>query len=265
MNIIGNFNTIDGAARPSMWKQHQRSFDLLMIAAAFVVLWQVFFQIGGSVALASPWQATRTAIAMLGSADFWGDIRTTFSAFGFSVVIEAVLGILLGAILGLRRLTGDVVEPMIAGLYSIPKLMFFPMITLFFGIGISSEVAFGVLHGIIPIILFTMSAVRNIKPVYLKSARTMGLSTTQTLFSIALPAAIPEIFTGLRIGISGALIGVILCEMFGSSKGVGFRLMNAVANNVVTDISAITLILIVFAAVLSGVLMKLDERLHHRI
>ena len=65
MNIIGNFNTIDGTARPSMWKQHQRSFDLLMIAVAFVVLWQVFFQIGGSVALASPWQATRTAIAML--------------------------------------------------------------------------------------------------------------------------------------------------------------------------------------------------------
>jgi NitT/TauT family transport system permease protein len=265
MNILRSYTPIEGAPKPSMWKQHQRSFDLLLIAVAVVVVWQIFFLIGGSLALASPLQATRTAIAMLASADFWIDIRTTFSAFAYSVVIESVIGILLGAILGLRRLTGDVVEPMIASLYSIPKLMFFPMITLFFGIGMSSEVAFGVLHGIIPIILFTMSAVRNIKPVYLKSARTMGLSTTQTLFFMALPAAIPEIFTGLRIGISGALIGVILCEMFGSSKGIGFRLMNAVANNVVTDISAITLILIVVAAVLSGVLMKLDERLHRRI
>lgn len=265
MNSLDGFTPVNSAEKHSMRKQHERTFDLLLIAAALVVLWQVFYAIGGPLALASPLQATRAAIAMLASADFWRDIRTTFSAFAFSVVIETVLGILLGAILGLRRLTGDVVEPMIASLYSIPKLMFFPMITLFFGIGVSSEVAFGVLHGIIPIILFTMSAVRNIKPVYLKSARTMGLSTTQTLFHIALPAAVPEIFTGLRIGISGALIGVILCEMFGSSKGVGFRLMNAVANNVVTDISAITLILIVVAAVLSGVLMKVDERLHRRI
>jgi NitT/TauT family transport system permease protein len=265
MNTLGGIAATQGVEKPSIWQQHQRSFDLFLIAVAVIALWQVFFHIGGPLALASPLQATRTAIAMLASADFWIDIRTTFSAFAYSVVIEAVLGILLGAILGLRRLTGDVLEPMIASLYSIPKLMFFPMITLFFGIGMSSEVAFGVLHGIIPIILFTMSAVRNIKPVYLKSARAMGMSTTATLFSIALPAAVPEIFTGLRIGISGALIGVILCEMFGSSKGVGFRLMNAVANNVVSDISAITLILIVVAAVLSGVLMKLDERLHRRI
>jgi len=265
MNILGGSTAAQRIERRSMWQQHQRSFDLFLIAVAVVIVWQVFFYIGGSLALASPLQATRTAIAMLGSADFWIDIRTTFSAFAYAVVIESVLGVLLGAILGLRRLTGDVLEPMIASFYSIPKLMFFPMITLFVGIGMSSEVAFGVLHGIIPIMLFTMNAVRNIKPVYLKSARTMGMSTTQTLLTIALPAAIPEIFTGLRIGISGALIGVILCEMFGSSKGVGFRLMNAVANNVVSDISAITLILIVVAAVISGVLMKLDDRLHRRI
>ncbi len=265
MTSVDSYKPMELSERPSIWKRHQRSLDLLLIGIAFVALWQVFFLIGGSLALASPVQAGSTALAMLASADFWVDIRATFSAFASSVVIETVLGVLLGAILGLRRLTGDIVEPMIAGLYSIPKLMFFPMITLFFGIGMSSEVAFGVLHGIIPIILFTMSAVRNIKPVYLKSARAMGLSTAQSLFTIALPAAVPEIFTGLRIGISGALIGVILCEMFGSSKGVGFRLMNAVANNVVADISAITLILIVVAAVLSAALMVIDERLHRRI
>jgi NitT/TauT family transport system permease protein len=259
------YTPVEIKEHPSIWKRYERFFDLFLLAIAFVLVWQLFFAIGGAVALASPAQATRTALAMLVSPDFWVDIRATFSAFAFSVVIEAVLGILLGAFLGLRRFTGDVVEPMIAGLYSIPKLMFFPMITLFFGIGISSEVAFGVLHGIIPIILFTMSAVRNIKPVYLKTGRVMGLSTAQVLFTIALPAAVPEIFTGLRIGISGALIGVILCEMFGSSHGVGFRLMNAMANNVVTDISAITLILITVAAVLSGVLMVIDERLHRRI
>jgi NitT/TauT family transport system permease protein len=245
--------------------RHQRLFDLLLLGAGFLLLWQVFYEIAGTIALASPLAAARNAMAMLGSPDFWTDLRATFTAFFLAVVIETMLGLLIGAILGLRRMTGDVLEPMIAGLYAIPKLMFFPMITLFAGIGLKSEVVFGVLHGIVPIILFTMSAVRNIKPVYFKTGRVLGLSTAQMLWTIALPGAIPEIFTGLRIGIAGALIGVILSEMFGSSRGVGFRLMNAVANNVVLDISALTLLLILVAAAISFALLAIDERLHRRI
>lgn len=265
MTTLDTHGPTASLSSPSIWKRHQRSFDLVLLAISFIAVWQLFYIVGGELALASPLQAVKTICAMLTTSSFWTDIRATFSAFLFSVVIETLLGLTIGAILGLRKLAGDVLEPMIAGFYAIPKLMFFPMITLFFGIGLSSEVAFGVLHGIIPIILFTMSAVRNIKPVYLKTGRVMGLSTTQTILRIALPSAVPEIFTGLRIGISGALIGVILCEMFGSSRGVGFRLMNAVANNVVADISAITLFLIVVAAVLSGILMTVDERLHRRV
>jgi NitT/TauT family transport system permease protein len=265
MTAIDHDGALMGARRVSSWKRYERVGDLILLGIGLVLLWQVFYEIGGSVALASPYEATKTAIGMLLSADFWVDIRATFSAFAVSVVVETVLGLTIGAFLGLRRMTGDVVEPMIAGLYAIPKLMFFPIVTLFFGIGLSSEVAFGVLHGIIPIILFTMSAVRNIKPVYLKTGRVLGLSTTRTLLTIALPSAVPEIFTGLRIGVAGALIGVILCEMFGSSHGVGFRLMNAMSNNVVADISALTLLLVVVAAVLSGILMAIDEKLHRRL
>ena len=265
MTAIEDKQGHEGDSHLSVWTRHQRAIDLAMLFAAGLLLWQFFYEIAGSVALTSPWGAVQRAVQMLLTSDFWVDIRATGTAFGLSVVIEVALGMLIGSILGLRQLAGDVVEPLIAGLYAIPKLMFFPIITLIFGIGVASEVAFGVFHGIIPIILFTMSAVRNIKPVYLKSGRVMGLSTSQMLLSIALPSAIPEIFTGLRIGVSGALIGVILCEMFGSSHGVGFRLMNAMSNNVVADIYALTFMLIIVAGALSGTLMAIDERLHRRI
>jgi NitT/TauT family transport system permease protein len=241
------------------------TFDLLLLGVAFVALWQIFYEIAGSVALASPLAATRNALQMLATSDFWMNAAATLKAFGIAVVIEAIAGLAIGIFLGLQRFTGDVFEPMLTGLYSVPKLMFFPMITLFFGIGLASEVAFGVLQGIISIILFTMSAVRNIKPVYMKTGKTMNLSTTQMMLTIALPGALPEIFTGLRIGVSSALIGVILCEMFGSSRGLGFILMNAMQNNIVLDISSQTLLLIVFAAGLSGVLMAADYKLHRRV
>ena len=239
--------------------------DLLLLAVAFVVLWQIFFEIGGSVALASPLQALRNALDMLGTSSFWDNAKATLTAFAIAVVVETVAGLAIGIFLGLHRFAGDLFEPMLAGLYSVPKLMFFPMITLFFGIGLTSVVAFGVFQGIISIILFTMNAVRNLKPVYLKTGRVMNLSTTQMMLTVALPGALPEIFTGLRIGISSCLIGVILCEMFGSARGLGFSLMNAMQNNIVIDIASQTLLLIVFAAALSGLLMLADYKLHRRI
>jgi NitT/TauT family transport system permease protein len=245
--------------------RYQRALDLTLLAIFVIALWQLFFFIGGTVALASPWQAAKNAYVILNSASFWRNAKTTLLAFGIAVAVEIVAGISIGIFLGLRRMAGDVLEPMFAGLYSIPKLMFFPIVTLFCGIGLWSAVVFGILHGIISIILFTMSAVRNIKPVYLKTGRVMNLSTSQMMLTIALPGALPEIFTGLRIGISGSLIGVILCELFGSSKGVGFLLMNAMENNITVDISAYTLILIALAILVSGTLMAIDERLHKRV
>jgi NitT/TauT family transport system permease protein len=246
-------------------RRYQRALDLTLLGLLVVALWQYFFTIAGTVALASPWAAAKNAYALLLSASFWSNAQITLIAFVLAVAIEIVVGIAIGIILGLQRTAGDVVEPMLTALYSIPKLIFFPVITLFCGIGLPSAVVFGILQGIVSIILFTMSAVRNIKPVFLKTGRVMNLTIVQTMFMIAFPAAVPEIFTGLRIGISGTLIGVILCEMFGSSRGVGFLLMNAMQNNITVDISAYTLILIAFAVLISGVLMAIDERLHRRL
>lgn len=245
--------------------RYQRSLDLFLLALAVVAVWQFFFAIGGTTALASPWQATVQALSLLTSHSFWVNADATLLAFAIAVVIEIVFGIAIGIALGLNKWSGDVLEPMFAGFYSLPKLMFYPIVTLFCGIGLLSAVIFGIMHGVVSIILFTMSAVRNIKPVYLKTGRVMNLSTTQMMLTVALPGALPEIFTGLRIGISASLIGVILYELFGSSKGVGFLLMNAMENNITVDISAYTLILIVFAILVSGTLMLIDERLHKRL
>lgn len=243
----------------------QRFLDTTLLLVALVVLWQIAYVIAGSVALASPLMTLRGAYDLVTSDDFWPNAEATLAAFAIAVMIETVAGLVLGALFGLRRLLGDVVEPVLAGLYAIPKIIFYPIILLFCGIGMASEVVFGILHGIVPIIMFTMSAVRTIKPVYLKAGRVLNLSFAQTTRRIALPAAIPEIFSGLRIGFAGTLIGVLLSEMFGSRQGLGFLLMNAIGMNQSTLIMSLTLLLIVFAGAMSGALMTIDERLHRRV
>ena len=78
---------------------------------------------------------------------------------------RSLIGLAVGFWLGFAQLAGDVLEPMVVALYAIPKLTLYPILLLAFGLGLSAKVAFGVLHGVIPIILFTQTAVRNTKPI----------------------------------------------------------------------------------------------------
>src|SRR3982074_3222706 len=110
---------------------------------------------------------------------------------------------------------GGAREPILVALYSIPKVTLYPVILLVFGIGMPAKVAFGASHGIVPISLFAMNAIRNINPVHLRTARVLRLSPIETAGKILLRAALPEIVTGIRVGFSLTLIGTLLGEMFG--------------------------------------------------
>jgi NitT/TauT family transport system permease protein len=196
---------------------------------------------------------------------FWEHVGLTMWAYAVALVISIGGGLLLGLLLGSNRLLGEVSEPGLMAFYTVPKVAFFPIILLLFGIGLSAEVAFGVIHGIVPVAIFTMNAVRNVKPVFLKTARVMRLSQVGVWRRIVMPSALPEIFTGIRIGASLTFIGTILSEMFGSHAGIGFMLMNAIGSNNGDLILALTLLIIVFAVVMSSVLVAVDNRLHARV
>jgi NitT/TauT family transport system permease protein len=100
--------------------------------------------------------------------------------------------------------------------------------------------------------------------VYVKVGRVYGLKATSMAWTILIPAALPEIFTGLRVGFSLTLIGTLIGEMFGALHGVGFVLMRAIGLHDVKTIMAITLSLVVFAAGVNTLLLAIDRRLHHR-
>jgi NitT/TauT family transport system permease protein len=109
-----------------------------------------------------------------------------------------------------------------------------------------------------------MNAVRNLKPVHRKTARVMQLSAHQAALTILIPACLPEIVTGLRVGFSLTLLGVLIGEMFASKRGLGFTIINAISVNDVDTMMAVTLMLFVFAAVVNAGLLALDRRLHKR-
>ncbi len=119
----------------------------------------------------------------------------------------------------------------------------------------SAKIAFGAIHGIIPVALFTLNAVRSTKPILVKTGRVLKLGPPAMVRSILFPAAVPEIFTGLRVGFSLTLIGTVLGEMFAAQHGLGYLLMNAIGLYNVDVIMSVTFLLVVFAAGVNGVLL----------
>jgi NitT/TauT family transport system permease protein len=189
--------------------------NAIVLVAALLALWQLAYWVVGDVALRSPWQTMRyTAVTLTQTHLFWVHLANTLQAFGLALLIAIVLGLLIGFGFGLHRLSADAMEPMLVALYSIPKITLYPILLLAFGLGMSAKVAFGAIHGIIPIALFTLNAVRGIRPILLKTARVLKLDHATMVRSILFPAAVPEIFTGLRMGFSLTLIGTVLGEMF---------------------------------------------------
>jgi NitT/TauT family transport system permease protein len=236
----------------------------LLVTVVLLVIWQATYWAIGDIALRSPGQTVRFAAELLARPSFWPHLLETAKAFAAALVIAAVLGLTIGLVLGLGKLAGDVFEPMLIALYSIPKVTLYPILLLSFGLGLSAKIAFGALHGFIPVALFTMNAARNIRPIFLKTGRVMKLSRWQSIRKIVVPAALPEIFTGLRVGFSLTMIGTVLGEMFASQRGLGYLLMNAIGLHNVDIIMAITLMLVIFAAVISIALLAIDQHLHKR-
>ena len=238
--------------------------NALVLITGLLLLWQGLYWWAGDVALASPLATLSYTAKLIASESFDMHLFDTLRAFGIAYALSVVIGLAVGFWLGFDRLSGDTLEPMIVALYAIPKLTLYPILLLAFGLGVSAKVAFGVLHGIIPIILFTVSAVRNTRPILIKTGRAMKLSRPQMVRWILFPAAVPEIFTGLRVGFSLTLIGSLLAEMFASQRGLGYLLMTGIGLHNLPQVMSVTLLIVVFAASVSVLLLWIDRRLHRR-
>ncbi len=239
--------------------------NTVILIAVIIFGWQILFVLLGSDALRSPWDTFRFTIALLAGDLLWPHARETLLAFVIALAVAGVSGLAAGFALGSSRGAAEVLEPVLTAVYSIPKVTLYPILLLAFGLGMPAKVAFGAIHGFVPIALFTLNGVRNVRPVLLKTARAMKLGKWDAMRRVLFPAALPEIFTGLRIGFSLTLIGTLLGEMFASQRGLGYLLMNAIGLHNIDLIMALTLLIVAASVTVSSVLLHFDRRLRERL
>jgi NitT/TauT family transport system permease protein len=241
-------------------RRHLRAVDAIVLGLLMLALWQAIGSWTHGVAVSPPLQTLVYLVGLLGTSMFWDHAAATLAAFLLAFALSALIGLVLGLIFGIRRFAGEVAEPILAGFYTIPKVTLYPVVLLLFGLGMSAKVAFGVMHGLVPMTLFTLGAVRNLAPVLLRTARVLRLSPGRTMRWILVPACLPDIVNGLRISFSLSLLGVLIGEMFSSQRGLGFLLVNGMAQNNVPLSTAVVTVIVVVAIAANTLMLRVGRR-----
>jgi len=243
----------------------KRTADTVIILVVMLLAWQALHQVVGDTALPGPAPTLNYLVRFVPTGRFAENAWATLEALFYALILSYAIGLAIGVWMGIYRLAGAVGEPILISLYTLPKVTLYPVVLLIFGLSLSGRVTFAAMHGVLPVALLTMSAIRNIPPVYLKSARTLRLSKWQTILTVLFPATLPEVVAGLRIGFTLTLLGVLLAEMFAAKHGLGFLIINAMQLLQAEEMITVAVMLFVFAALANALLLWIEHQLHRRV
>jgi NitT/TauT family transport system permease protein len=177
-------------------------------------------------------------------------------AYGLAVL----LGLALGFALGLPRHVGEIYEPLLAALYAIPSVVWYPSLMLFFGLGPASKVAFGVLLGFFPIVLAVQAGIRGVDPHLLTVARAHGAGSRACFVKVVLPAITATLVAGLRGGLALSVVGVLVGEILGARRGLGYLINDAYGRFRTADYAALALLALVIVLLVDAAAAWTERR-----
>jgi NitT/TauT family transport system permease protein len=185
--------------------------------------------------------------ALLADADYYRHLGWTAFEVLVALAIGGAAGLVVGLILGGSRLLGRAFEPYLYYLGPTPKIIFFPIMILWFGVGPASKIALGTISCFFPIALSTAAGMRMIDPVLVRVGRSFRARKRQMVTKIYLPALRHPIMNGVRLGFGIAVIGTLLAETKLSNRGIGFLIINAYTTFDMPRMYALLIVLFVLA------------------
>lgn len=212
-------------------KRAQSLLYPLLSFGAVILLWQVVVA-GGllkELVMPLPWTVAKTFYRFFAGGEFfthlWASLARVMTGFAIGTLCGVVLGILVGHFERFARL----VDPLIQALRPIPIAAWLPLAIIWFGIGDKPGIFLIVIGVFYPVFLNTVHGVKFTPPILIRAAQTLGASAWTMLFHVILPAALPNILTGARIGLGLAWVCVVISELLGVSAGLGFLIWDAQA------------------------------------
>ncbi len=240
----------DGAVRAPMpiWLTTLLLQVLVILVA--VGLWQIahVFNWGVKVVVQSPGAVWQAFLALSGGGTLWPNYWATLQATGYGLLIAAVIGIPFGLMLGLLTTVQRVIAPFLSALNAMPRIALAPVFIIVFGITMSAKVALAVSLVVFIMILNAMAGVSAADPEAMRMMVTLGASKAKILRKVVLPAALPSILVGVRLGLIYSLLGVIASELIASADGLGQLIARSAGVFDLATVYAVLILLMITAA-----------------
>jgi NitT/TauT family transport system permease protein len=194
-----------------------------------LALWEIAgrYLVHNKLFLATPLQALAKIGATLATGELQQDAWVSTQEFLIGFVIASLAGILIGLLIARSQFIADALNPWVSGVYATPVVALAPLFILWFGIGIWSKVAVVISLVVFPVIINTEVGIRSADKQLIEMVRAFGATPSQVFWKVSLPAAMPFILAGLRLGVGRGLIGVVVGELFGARAGLGFLIVQA--------------------------------------
>lgn len=228
---------------------------LLLLWFLATTEWQV-----SHLLLPDPVNVWRHFAAVIVSGEFFPDLWVTLSELGAAFAISMSIGVTLGYVISRSPYAIKVFEPLFAGIYSVPIILFLPLYVLLLGLGPASKIALGATISFFPIVLNTIAGFGNVDRTLITAARSMGANDVQLFRYVLFPAALPVMLAGLRMGFTVALLSVIGSETIASLAGLGHRIVNLAESMDMAKMFAYIVFVIAIAAFLNTVVSALEAR-----
>jgi sulfonate transport system permease protein len=204
-----------------------RAFVSTVTVIVFLLAWELAPRAGmvDPTYTSQPSRIITAGLEILRAGGFLRDVSISLFEFGAGFALAIAIGVPLGLVLGRFAVLRYLLDPPIMAIYATPHLALLPIIVVWLGIGMQSKVAVAFVGGVIPILVNTIAGVRGVERSWVLAARSFGAGEWNLFAKVMLPASLPGIVLGARLGLSRAVLGVIVGEMYQSQAGVGNAIM----------------------------------------
>jgi ABC-type nitrate/sulfonate/bicarbonate transport system permease component len=201
----------------------------ILIVVAVVVIWELVSASGWLYrdVVPSLWAIGKQLYLTLADPTFYFHLYTTFYEIGIAMLIGGLSGLAVGILLGGSKFMSRAYEAYLYYLGPCPKIIFFPIMIMWFGVGPGSKIAMGAISCFFPVALNVAGGMREIDKVLIRVGKSFRANTWQMITKIYLPAMRHPVINGVRLGLGVALIGTLLAETKLSNRGIGFLVIQA--------------------------------------
>ena len=189
---------------------------------AILGAWEILPRLGVVPRLFVPPLSEAITMLVTERREFFGSLPTTLGEIVAAYAIACGGGILAGQLVGASARARRMLLPTVRAAYAVPLVVLYPVMMVWFGLGMESKIAFAALYAFIPTMLTALAGVSALNPSLAETARAFGATRVQQILYIAVPASLPSVVAALRLGGALVIVGVIVAEMLGASDGLGY-------------------------------------------